>query len=256
MGGQFLAGLASLIALGDEPRALLLPSGEQGFGVGELGSQRIRGHASGFRVLVLARRLLVQGPRRISRRPSRATCSWPAARSSEAVVVLSAQARTSTWALACSCPARAWASASLARSASPSAPAASAARVAAASSRCNSSTPGSAAASSSQARRASARRRWPVGQALRVALAVLGLIELGAAGADLSLAGAGRRGGGLGQPGDPGGIGQRVRVARRRGGVSGGRVRVARRRGGVSGGRVRVARRRGGGADDLGDAGG
>ena len=66
-----------------------------------------------------------------------------------------------------------------------------------------------------------------VGQALRVALAVLGLIELGAADADLSLASAGRRGGGLGQPGDPGGIGQRVRVARRRGGVGGGRVRVA-----------------------------
>ena len=65
VGGQLLAGLASLVALGDEPRALLLPGGEHRCGVGELGGQRSRGHASGFRVLVLAGRLLVQGPQRI-----------------------------------------------------------------------------------------------------------------------------------------------------------------------------------------------
>ena len=95
VGGQLLAGLASLVALGDEPRALLLPGGEHRFGVGELGGQRSRGHPSGFRVLVLAGRLLSR-VRSASRRPSRATCSWPAARSSGAVAVPSAQPRPST----------------------------------------------------------------------------------------------------------------------------------------------------------------
>ena len=65
MGWQFLAGLAGLLALGEEPWALLLPGGEHRFGFREPGGQGVRGRPGGGRVAVLVGRLLVQGPQRV-----------------------------------------------------------------------------------------------------------------------------------------------------------------------------------------------
>ena len=74
----------------------------------------------------------------------------------------------------------------------------------------------------------------PVGQPLGVPLPVLGLLELRAEGADLGLAGLGLGCGGPGQPRGPGGVGQR-------GGIGGGRGGVGQRGGGPR--RGRAARR-------------
>ena len=216
MGWQFLAGLASLLAFGEEPRALLLPGGEHRFGFGEPGGQRARGRPGGVRVAVLVGRLLVQGPQRVqAAKPRNVFLAGRPQLGGGRRGIGAGEDLDLRPGLVLSGPGLGQ-------------------RIAGAFGLTE--RPGGLGGAGSGGELSVQRvdgglgrgqrvvgaeglgaAELAVGQALRVALAVLGPIELGAAGADLGLAGGGRRGGGPGQPGGPGGVGQRAGRPGRRG---------------------------------------